>query len=184
MEEHQVTADGVSHPLPEPFFVVATQNPSEQIGTFPLPESQLDRFLMRIEIGYPDAAAERRLLEHGGTRQTISSLVSDITIQELDLLREAVDNVIVSEALFDYVQAIVKASREPDLFHHGLSPRAALGLLSAAKAWAFLSGHKGVLPEDIQAVLPGVVDHRLITKHKERTGDKASTYLQHEVAIP
>ena len=184
MEEHQVTADGTSHKLPEPFFVVATQNPSEQIGTFPLPESQLDRFLMRIEIGYPNADAERQLLVQGDTRQSIPSIQSSVTLEELSALREAVQNVVVSEALIDYIQAIVKASREPDLFQHGLSPRAALGLLRAAKAWAFLAGHKGVLPEDVQAVLPGVVDHRLITRHKERTGDNSSTYLQNAVAIP
>lgn len=184
MEEHQVTADGVSHKLPEPFFVVATQNPSEQIGTFPLPESQLDRFLMRIEIGYPNADSERQLLLHGDTRQSIPSIQAELSLDELERLRNAVNKVIVSEALVDYIQAIVKATREPDLFMHGLSPRAALGLLRAAKAWAFLSGHKGVLPEDVQAVLPGVVDHRLITRHKERTGDTASVYLQKEVAIP
>lgn len=184
MEEHQVTADGVSHKLPEPFFVVATQNPSEQIGTFPLPESQLDRFLMRIEIGYPNAESERQLLVQGDTRRSIPSIKAEVSLDELIALRTAVSTVVVSEALIDYIQAIVKATREPDLFMHGLSPRAALGLLRAAQAWAFLSGHKGVLPEDVQAVLPGVVDHRLITRHKERTGDIASAYLQKEVAIP
>ena len=184
MEEKQVTADGVSHKLPEPFFVVATQNPTEQIGTFPLPESQLDRFLMRIEIGYPDAESERRLLQRGDTRKTLSSIMSDINLEELNQLRLAVEKVVVSDALIDYVQALVKATREPDLFDHGLSPRAALGLLRAAKAWAFLNNHKGVLPEDIQDVLPGVIDHRLITRHKERTGERPSTYLIQHVAIP
>lgn len=184
MEEKQVTADGVSHKLPTPFFVVATQNPSEQIGTFPLPESQLDRFLMRIELGYPDAEAERKLLVHGDTRLSLPTLQADVTLEELQQLQAAAHKIVVSEALVDYVQAIVKASREPELFQHGLSPRAALGLIRAAKAWAFLSGHKGVLPEDVQAVLPGVVDHRLLTRHKERTGDIPSAYLQQHVAIP
>lgn len=184
MEEKQVTTDGISHPLPKPFFVVATQNPTEQIGTFPLPESQLDRFLMRIEIGYPNADAERQLLIHGDTRQSLPNLQADVSLEQLHELQAAVQAVVVSEALVDYVQAIVKATREPELFQHGLSPRAALGLIRAAKAWAFLSGHKGVLPEDVQAVLPGVVDHRLITRHKERTGDSPSGYLQQEVAIP
>ncbi|MBT8142174.1 MAG: AAA family ATPase [Gammaproteobacteria bacterium] len=184
MEERQVTTDGQSHKLPEPFFVVATQNPSEQIGTFPLPESQLDRFLMRIEIGYPDAAAERELLTKGDTRKNIHSFTSGLNTDDLSMLRQAVNDIVVSEALIDYVQDIVQATREPELFQHGLSPRAALGLIRAAKSWAFLSGHKGVLPEDVQAVLPGVVDHRLITRHKERTGDSPSNYLQHNVAIP
>jgi len=184
MEERQVTVDGTSHNLPDPFFVVATQNPSEQIGTFPLPESQLDRFLMRIEIGYPDTTSERQLLEHGDTRKTLNHIQSNISLEHLQQLQHATSEVVVSPALLDYVQALVKASREPDLFKHGLSPRAALGLLRAAKAWAFLSGHTGVLPEDVQAVLPGVVDHRLLTRHKDRTGNSPSAYLQEHVAIP
>jgi len=152
MEERQVTADGTTHDLPYPFFVVATQNPSEQIGTFPLPESQLDRFLMRIELGYPDADAERQLLTQGDTRKTLPNIEAMCTLEQLKQLQNAAEQVVVSEALIDYVQAIVKATREPDLFHHGLSPRAALGLIRAAKAWAFLSEHRGVLPEDIQAI--------------------------------
>jgi len=184
MEERQVTADGKTHDLPYPFFVVATQNPSEQIGTFPLPESQLDRFLMRIELGYPDSEAERQLLTQGDTRQSLPDIKPMCTLEQLKQLQQAADQVVVSEALIDYVQAIVKATREPDLFQHGLSPRAALGLIRAAKAWAFLSQHRGVLPEDIQAVLPGVVDHRLQTQHKERTGDIPSLYLKNNVAIP
>lgn len=184
MEERQVTTDGIAHKLPKPFFVVATQNPSEQIGTFPLPESQLDRFLMRIEIGYPDTNAERQLLEHGDTRKSLANVNATTSIEQLDKLIEAAMNVTVSPALLDYVQAIIKMTRQTDLFQHGLSPRAALGLVRAAKAWAFLSGHKGVLPEDVQAVLPGVVDHRLVTRHKEKVGDSASSFLQQEVAIP
>ena len=184
MEEQQVTIDGITHDLPQPFFVVATQNPNEQVGTFPLPESQLDRFLMRIDIGYPSAEAERQLLLHGDTRSSIPNLNSVCTLEELKLLQSATDQIVISEALVDYVQAIVLATREPDLFLNGLSPRAALGLIKAAKAWTFLSNHKGVLPEDIQAVLPGVVNHRLVTKHKERTGHSASQYLISEVAIP
>lgn len=184
MEERQVTNDGVAHKLPEPFFVVATQNPSEQIGTFPLPESQLDRFLMRIDIGYPDAIAERRLLEQGDTRLSLSGVDAVTDMQQLSDLTKAVSKITVSPALLDYVQAIIKTTRQTDLFLHGLSPRAALGLIRASKAWAFLSGHKGVLPEDVQAVMSGVVDHRLVIRHKERVGNSASSFLQQEVAIP
>lgn len=184
MEERQVTNDGIAHKLPEPFFVVATQNPSEQIGTFPLPESQLDRFLMRIDIGYPDPQAERRLLELGDTRHSLAKVKAITNTEQLSALTQAANDVTVSPALLDYVQAIIKTTRQSDLFLHGLSPRAALGLIRAAKAWAFLSGHKGVLPEDVQEVMAGVVDHRLVIRHKERVGNKASSFLQQEVAIP
>lgn len=184
MEERQVTNDGIAHKLPEPFFVVATQNPSEQIGTFPLPESQLDRFLMRIDIGYPDPQAERRLLELGDTRHSLAKVKAITNTEQLSALTQAANDVTVSPALLDYVQAIIKTTRQSDLFLHGLSPRAALGLIRASKAWAFLSGHKGVLPEDVQEVMAGVVDHRLVIRHKERVGNKASSFLQQEVAIP
>jgi MoxR-like ATPase len=161
MEEHQVTADGQTYPLAAPFFVIATQNPVYQIGTFPLPESQLDRFLMRIDLGYPDAALERQLLLGRDRRDLLSTLTSALTPQQLLLLQTKVPGVHASDALLDYVQAVVKFTRDSALFEAGLSPRAAIALLRAAQAWALMHGHIGVLPEDVQAVLPAVVGHRL-----------------------
>jgi MoxR-like ATPase len=161
MEERQVTIEGQSRPLPDPFFVIATQNPSSQIGTFPLPESQLDRFLMRIELGYPDRDAERALLESGGRREHLPELTACFTPQQLAPLQQEAAAVHVSPALLDYVQALIAASRHSPHFVHGLSPRAALALLAAARAWAFLDHRPMVLPEDIQAVLPSVAGHRL-----------------------
>lgn len=161
MEERQVTTDGVTRALPEPFFVIATQNPSTQIGTFALPESQLDRFLLRLEIGYPDRRAERALLESGGTRSGMPDLGACLTPEQLPALQMSADAVHVAPALFDYVQRLVEATRASPLFVHGLSPRAALALVAAARAWAFIDGRAMVLPEDVQAVLPGVAAHRL-----------------------
>jgi MoxR-like ATPase len=161
MEEHQVTADGQTYPLAAPFFVIATQNPVYQIGTFPLPESQLDRFLMRIDLGYPDAALERQLLMGRDRRDLLSTLSSALTPQQLLLLQTKVPGVHASDALLDYVQAVVKFTRDSALFEAGLSPRAAIALLRAAQAWALMHGHIGVLPEDVQAVLSAVVGHRL-----------------------
>jgi MoxR-like ATPase len=161
MEEHQVTADGQTYPLAAPFFVIATQNPSYQIGTFPLPESQLDRFLMRIELGYPDAALERQLFKGKDRRDLLASLAPALSPQQLLLLQTMVPALHASDALLDYLQAVVKFTRESPWFEAGLSPRAAIGLLRAAQAWALMSGHVGVLPEDVQAVLPTVVGHRL-----------------------
>ncbi len=161
MEERQVTVEGATRPLPEPFFVIATQNPSSQIGTFPLPESQLDRFLMRLELGYPDRTAERALLESGGRRDTALDLAAALTPDQLGPLQTAAATTHVSPALLDYVQALVEATRNSPRFIHGLSPRAALALLAAARAWAFLSGRNMVVPEDVQAVLPSIACHRL-----------------------
>jgi MoxR-like ATPase len=161
MEEHQVTADGQTYPLAAPFFVIATQNPVYQIGTFPLPESQLDRFLMRIDLGYPDAQLERQLLQGRDRRDLLSTLAAALSPQQLLLLQTKVPAVHASDALLDYVQAIVKFTRESPLFEAGLSPRASIALLRAAQAWSLMHGHIGVLPEDVQAVLPGVVGHRL-----------------------
>ena len=161
MEERQVTTDGQTRELPEPFFVIATQNPSSQIGTFPLPESQLDRFLLRIELGYPDHAAERALLEGGGRRDQLPTLAACFTPDQLIPLQRQAAAVHVSPALLDYVQALVEATRASAQFVHGLSPRAALALLAVARAWAFIDGRAMVLPEDVQAVLPGVAGHRL-----------------------
>ena len=161
MEERQVTVEGETRPLPEPFFVIATQNPSHQIGTFPLPESQLDRFLMRIEIGYPDRSAERALLAAGGQRAQADQLAPLIGAQALPRLQREVTAVHAAEPLIDYVQALVEATRRDPAFQHGLSPRAGLALLAAARAWAWLDGRDMVLPDDVQAVLPAVARHRL-----------------------
>jgi len=161
MEERQVTVDGVSHPLPDPFFVVATQNPSYQVGTFPLPESQLDRFLMRIELGYPAASHERALLRGRDRRDLLATLEPALEPELIVQLQRQVPALHASDALVDYVQAVVRASRGGSEFQAGLSTRAAISLLRAAQAWAFLHGRSGVLPEDLQAVLPAVVGHRL-----------------------
>jgi len=161
MEERQVTVDGETHPLPEPFFIVATQNPSFQIGTFPLPESQVDRFLMRIELGYPAASHERALLRGRDRRDLLADLPPVLDAAQIPALQQHVTALHASDALLDYVQAIARASREGSRHQAGLSPRAVIGLLRAAQAWAFLHGHAGVLPEDLQAVLPSVVGHRL-----------------------
>jgi MoxR-like ATPase len=161
MEENQVTVEGQTYPLPQPFFVIATQNPSNQIGTFPLPESQLDRFLMRIELGYPDHQAERELLTGQNRHSLIESLTLELPPQQLIEIQLAVTQVHVSSALLDYCQAIIKFTRESSDYHCGLSPRAGIALLTAAKAWAFMDHRDAVIPEDLQAILPSVAGHRL-----------------------
>ena len=161
MEERQVTADGVTRPLPEPFFVIATQNPAHQVGTFPLPESQLDRFLMCLSLGYPDPAAERALLMGEDRRAMLRTLQAAMTPAELMDAQASLRQIHASSALIDYVQALAQASRQGTLFAEGLSPRATLALLQAARAWAALEGRDHVLPEDIQAVLVPVCAHRL-----------------------
>ena len=161
MEEHQVTAEGATRPLPEPFFVIATQNPLHQVGTFPLPESQLDRFLMRISLGYPDARAERELLRGADRRDLIAHLQPAITPVQLKELQEAARGLPVSDALLDYVQALINHTRHSPRFTQGLSPRAGVAILRAAQAWALMEGRHQVLPEDVQATLPAVVGHRL-----------------------
>ncbi|MGZ8225895.1 MAG: AAA family ATPase [Methylococcaceae bacterium] len=161
MEEHQVTIEGKTYPLPNPFFVIATQNPSHQIGTFPLPESQLDRFLMRIELGYPDHLAERALLKGENRHTLIESLPVRLPPEKLQQLQQAVTEVFASNALLDYCQAIINFTRESSDYHCGLSPRGGLALLRAAKAWAFMDRRDAVIPEDIQAVLAAVAGHRL-----------------------
>ena len=161
MEEHQVTVEGETRALPEPFFVIATQNPAYQVGTFPLPESQLDRFLMRIELGYPDARAERALLQGEDRRTLADALRPALSAVDLDALQAAVRACFVSDALLDYIQALLAYTRHTPRYVNGLSPRAALALLHAAQAWALIEGRDSVLPEDVQAVLPAVVGHRL-----------------------
>ncbi|MFT4720961.1 MAG: MoxR-like ATPase [Candidatus Azotimanducaceae bacterium] len=161
MEEQQVTIEGETRPLPKPFFVIATQNPNNQGGTFALPESQLDRFLMRIELGYPDPAAERQLLKGEDRREILSRLQPTMTPAQLAEMQVQCQHVKVSDALLDYVQRLVLFTRQAPEFAYGLSPRGALALLSAAKSWAFLEDRQHVVPEDVQAVLPSVVEHRL-----------------------
>jgi MoxR-like ATPase len=161
MEEQQVTLDGVTHILPEPFFVIATQNPTEQVGTYPLPESQLDRFLMRIVIGYPDQQAERLLLENPARRLELESIEEVISINALLGLQSSIQRVHISKAIVDYLLALIRSSRLSPWFATGLSPRAGLALQGCARAWAFLHGRDYVLPEDVQQVMPSVAAHRL-----------------------
>ena len=182
MEEHQVTTEGETRKLPEPFFVIATQNPTEQVGTFPLPESQLDRFLMRIELGYPDRAAERALLSGTDRRDLLAGLDPCMAPGELVELQGNAQRVHVAPALLDYVQAIVEHTRRSPDFAAGLSPRAALALVHAARAWALIEGRDKVIPEDVQAVLPGVAGHRLRPAHDAaRRFDLGATLL---AAVP
>ena len=186
MEEHQVTAEGETRPLPEPFFVIATQNPSHQIGTFPLPESQLDRFLMRIELGYPDAGAERALLQGVDRRDLLPQLTPVMRPDELMALQREARAVHASGALLDYLQALVEHSRRAPDYINGLSPRAALALLNASRAWAMMHGRHQVLPEDVQAIVPGVVGHRLyVARDNGRiTGAAVAEQLIEAVPIP
>ena len=161
MEERQVTADGETLALPEPFFVIATQNPAHQIGTFPLPESQLDRFLLRIRLGYPDRAAERALLMGEDRRELLERQPAVASPGALLELQHAAQQLHVSAALVDYVQALLETTRNDPELVSGLSPRAGLGLLAAARAWALLDGRDHVLPEDVQTLFPHVAAHRL-----------------------
>ncbi len=161
MEERQMTQEGETRKLPEPFFVIATQNPATHIGTFPLPESQLDRFLMRIELGYPDARSERNLLAAGSSREAIGQVAPCADAAGLVVLQQAVTQARVADALLDYLQNILDFSRSAPQFEAGLSPRAGLALKQCAQAWAMMDGRDYVIPEDVQAVLPGVAGHRL-----------------------
>jgi MoxR-like ATPase len=161
MEEHQVSAEGQTRKLPSPFFVIATQNPAHQVGTFPLPESQLDRFLMCLSLGYPDAAAERALLLGEDRRALLSKLPALMQASELLQAQQQLKQIHTSPSLVDYVQALAQATRQGDVFAEGMSPRASLALLQAARAWAALEGRDHVLPEDVQAIMIPVIAHRL-----------------------
>ena len=186
MQEHQVSVDGRTHALPEPFFVVATQNPADQIGTFPLPESQLDRFLMRLEIGYPDRDSERALIVGNDRRNLLATLEAVLSPDGLIRLQAAAATMSMSDALVDYLQALVRYTRESPDIDIGLSPRGALALAAAARGHAFVARHKGVYPDDVQAVFAAVAGHRL----KAASGSQAATaadlcrHVLDSVAIP
>ena len=162
MEEKQVTVEGETRALPSPFFVIATQNPHDQLGTFALPESQLDRFLMRISLGYPDRAAERELLNGRDRREMMEGMEGTLSAIELQSLQQKVMDVHAADPLLDYVQELVAATRSGRWFLQGLSPRAGIAVVRAAKAQALLSGRDYVAPDDVQAILPQTVAHRLI----------------------
>ncbi len=185
MEEHQVTIEGETRGLPKPFFVIATQNPSHQVGTYPLPESQLDRFLMRIELGYPDKAAERELFLGADRRDMISAMDAVLTPLQLLALQKQAEHIHVSEALLSYLEDLIAFSRDSGLFVHGLSPRAGLALIQSSRAWALLQEQEEVLPEDLQAILPSVVGHRLYTAEDNRpTANETARRLIENVPIP
>ncbi|MFT7490878.1 MAG: MoxR-like ATPase [Pseudohongiellaceae bacterium] len=167
MSENQVTVDGISHPLDEHFFVIATQNSQHQTGTFPLPESQLDRFMMRISLGYPDPESERELLQGLDPKQRLEALRAELSAQALKQLQDIVGNISVSDHLLDYFQRLLAYTRESGDFSHGLSPRAALAWLHCAKAWALIHQRHYVVPEDIQQLMLPVVGHRLLPSELE-----------------
>ncbi len=184
MEERQVTVDGKPHPLPSPFFVIATQNPSHQIGTFPLPESQLDRFLMRISIGLPDAAAERALLAGQDRRELLAELKPLTDANTLGVLQAACASVHVGDRILDYVQGLLAASRTMSGVAQGLSPRSGIGLLASSRAWALIAGRDHVRPEDVQAVLPTVAGHRLHGGGAHQGADAVVRKLVEAVPLP
>ena len=184
MEERQVSVDGKAMPLPAPFFVIATQNPVEQVGTYPLPESQLDRFLMRLSLGYPDRAAERELLAGQDRRSLLTELKPVLDTVRLRQLQASVEAVHVAEPWLDYLQNLLQRSRELPALSHGLSPRAGLALQWAARAWALLNGRGHALPEDLKAVLPAVVAHRLSLRSDSDSAQAVAESLLLAVPVP
>lgn len=176
MEERHVTIDGQSHPLPKPFFVIATQNPVYQDGTYPLPESQLDRFLMCINLGYPDAHVERALLVGDDPRHKLNGIQCSVSPEDWQTFYSAHSEVLVSDALLDYVQRIIEYTRTSQAFAHGISTRAALSLMRCAKTWAWLHGRDHLLPDDIQTLLPSVVGHR-VKGHGDRQVQSSSSLI-------
>jgi MoxR-like ATPase len=184
MEERQISADTTTHPLPEPFFVVATQNPHEQLGTFALPESQLDRFLMRVTLGYPDSAHERELLRNGERREMLPGIAAALTPDVVIRIQQHVRSVYVSDAVLDYAQALITRTRERMDLKLGLSPRAGQGLIRAAQAWSYIARRSAVLPEDIQAVLPAVVSHRIERREPSAHDDGNSLANELIKAVP
>ena len=179
MEERQVSVDGVTHPLSEDFFVIATQNPADQLGTFPLPESQLDRFLVGIEIGYPDAATERRLLEHGDQRAGAAAMSSLVNSQTLKQWSELSQQLHIASPVFDYIQALVLATRNAGC---GLSPRAGLSLVALCRSHAFIAGRDHVLPDDVRDVFPALAGHRMTGRVS--SGKYRALEILDQVAMP
>jgi len=189
MEEGQVTADGETYQLLSPFFVIATQNSYNQIGTYPLPESQLDRFLIRVKLGFPQRDFERQLLSGNDSKQQINQLEAKISIEDLKAAQNTVKNITVSDALYEYLQDLIDATRESNQWAHGLSPRAGISVLKASKAWAFLQGRAFVIPEDVQAVWCAVTEHRLLSESVDRFNQKGLNkgpveLLLHQIPIP
>lgn len=183
MEEKQVTTETGTEALPNPFFVIATQNPSYHAGTYPLPESQLDRFLMCLAIGYPAPDAERILLKNPSLHDEVNQLKSLMTPEELLTLQKQSQSVIVSDVILNYVQSLLTVSREQGWFYHGLSPRAGLGIIRAAQAYAATDNREFVRPDDVQAIVPSVVNHRLVIK-KSTTEFAPSELLLNGVEVP
>ena len=186
MEEHQVTIEGETRHLPQPFFVIATQNPIHQVGTYPLPESQLDRFLMRIHLGFPDKAAERELLQGEDRRDMIEHIKPVLDSGKLLTIQQHAAKLHASEALVDYVQAILNFTRGSPMFEFGLSPRGGLALLHSARALALIDGEDYVLPEHVKEVMAAVVNHRLVltTDDLNEKGKTAASYISESVPIP
>jgi MoxR-like ATPase len=186
MEERQVSVDGRTHALPSPYFVVATQNPSDQIGTFPLPESQLDRFLMRLELGYPAEEHERALLTGADRREMLAEVTAVLSPETLVSLQEKAARVHITDPLVDYVQALIRFTRESPDIEIGLSPRGSLALIAAARAHALIERHSGVFPDDVQAVFASVAGHRLkpASNSVYRTPAELSRHVLDSVSIP
>jgi MoxR-like ATPase len=186
MEEHQVSVDGQTHEMPAPYFVVATQNPSDQIGTFPLPESQLDRFLMRLELGYPNEENERALITGVDRRELLSEIKPTLNADILLELQDSVAKVHMTDPLIDYVQALVRFTRESPDIETGLSPRGSLAIVAAARSHALIEQHSGVFPDDVQAVFAAVAGHRLkpASNSAYRTPAELSRHVLDSVAIP
>jgi MoxR-like ATPase len=186
MEEHQVSVDGQTHELPTPYFVVATQNPSDQIGTFPLPESQLDRFLMRLELGYPNEENERALITGTDRREMLSEIEPTLNAEILIKLQKSAAQIHMTDPLVDYVQALVRFTRESPEIDIGLSPRGSLALVAAARSHAFIEHHSGVFPDDVQAVFSAVAGHRVkpASNSAYRTPAELSRHVLDSVAIP
>jgi len=186
MEEFQVSVDGETRPLPDPFFVVATQNPGDQIGTFPLPESQLDRFLMRVEIGYPDESSERQIIAGEDRRLMLDEIEAVAGPETLIELQKSVRKQHISDPLIDYVQALVRHTRESADIEIGMSPRGAQALVAAARARSFIENHSGVYPDDIQAVFSSVAGHRLkpAGSTRFRSPSELCQHVIDSVAIP
>ena len=180
MEEGQVSVDGDTHKLPKPFFVIATQNPQSQSGTFPLPESQLDRFMFRLSLGYPDPSVERELLKGGQGRVALSQVKQILSPESLRQIQRLVPQVKVSDTLLDYIQRLIAQTRQDDLCHLGLSPRGAIALMTSSQCWALLQGRSHVMPEDVQAIFVAVVGHRIVGK-KETQGDQLARHILHSV---